>query len=880
MSEARLRSFGVTGWVLLLAFVPLSGAAWFAFNELDAVAADREQSATVADSAQELVALVELQTRLIEERTWFTAVVGVETFGFDPSVATSLIGVDLELETRTARAEVDRLLAEVGWPEIETALDDLRTDNGSDVSELNDAYGDLAAVVEVRNAQSFDRLLAAASDIENGSQLVVAIGMLEASAHARQMNSLQLMSYFGAQFGDAVRAPEAMQSLIEQRGAYMFAMGELERITGAETETSGALAELENSTEVIAFRESVDLLLADPPVISGNGDLDIGRILDQLDATAATFRTVNLSSAKHVALVSASAADVQATSGALEEMAAQATRNARLRIAIVALTSLLFALGLARAIGKPLRQLASGAQRLRDGDRSSPLKPSGPREVRQAMLALNEAEAHIELAERQAGALALGELESPALMETTPGLLGQSLHHAVTTLASSINESEGFKRRLAHEATHDALTGIANRKASLLELERGLERARRSGTMLAIMFLDLDDFKAVNDGHGHQAGDIVLRVVSDRLSATARVGDFIGRLGGDEFIFVAEPVDGPTGALALAERLMLQIKRPIKVGSTTVRVSASIGVALADETTKLGADELLRDADLAVYKVKEMGGARIQLCDEDLHGELLHRTEIERDLHRALENDELVLFYQPIVDAHHRLVSLEALVRWRRPDGSMTFPDEFIPIAERSDLIVELDNWVLAHAVEQIALWADHDTFANTPVHINVSGRHLSVESFVADIVGPIRDAGVDPSLVVIEVTESALFRDIHDAARNLGLLRDLGVRVAIDDFGTGYTSLEHLRILPADILKIDRSFTADESAGSLVRLIIETGHLLGLRITAEGVETIEQADRLTDLGSDELQGYLFARPAPAADLSLDRQPNGRVSIR
>ncbi len=192
--------------------------------------------------------------------------------------------------------------------------------------------------------------------------------------------------------------------------------------------------------------------------------------------------------------------------------------------------------------------------------------------------------------------------------------------------------------------------------------------------MLAIMFLDLDGFKDVNDGHGHPAGDKVLRVVSERLSATVRSGDFVGRLGGDEFMIVAEPVDGPTGALLLAERVTQEINEPIRVGSTTVRVSASIGIALADDTTRLTADELLHDADLAVYKAKELGGMRIQLCDETLHAELLHRTGVERDLHRALANDELVLFYQPIVDTHHHLVSLEALVRWPQPDGTMDIP--------------------------------------------------------------------------------------------------------------------------------------------------------------------------------------------------------------
>ncbi len=258
MRRAGRRSFGVTGWLLLLALVPLSGAAWFALNELEAVAADRDQAARVSGSTNDLVKLIELQTRLLEERTWSTAVVAVEAFGLDASIATTMIGVDLDAETRSAQGDVDRLLTEIGWPELEVAVLDLRNDEDADAVVLNDGYEDLADLVETRGAEWSDSLLAAASDIENGSQLVVAIGILEASAQARQLNSLQMTSYFGAQFGDIVMAPEALQSLIEQRGAYRSAMDELERNTGADSETSKALVDLESSSEVIAFREAVD----------------------------------------------------------------------------------------------------------------------------------------------------------------------------------------------------------------------------------------------------------------------------------------------------------------------------------------------------------------------------------------------------------------------------------------------------------------------------------------------------------------------------------------------------------------------------------------------------------------------------------------------
>ena len=258
-------------------------------------------------------------------------------------------------------------------------------------------------------------------------------------------------------------------------------------------------------------------------------------------------------------------------------------------------------------------------------------------------------------------------------------------------------------------------------------------------------------------------------------------------------------------------------------------------------------------------------------CDESLHNELVHRSLTEEALRRALSNDELSLVYQPIVDARdNRLVSLEALIRWHRPGIGLTMPDAFIPIAERSDLIIAVDNWVLRHVIEQLDEWSTRDARADIPVAINVSGRHLRVDRFASDVLDPLRDAGFDPSRVVLEITESALLHDRDSAAPKLQALRDQGVRIAIDDFGTGYTSLGHLRTLPVDILKIDRTFIADDTAQSLVKLIIDTGHLLGLSVTAEGIETPEQAVKYAALGCDELQGYLYGRPAAPADLDLD----------
>ncbi len=238
---------------------------------------------------------------------------------------------------------------------------------------------------------------------------------------------------------------------------------------------------------------------------------------------------------------------------------------------------------------------------------------------------------------------------------------------------------------------------------------------------------------------------------------------------------------------------------------------------------------------------------------------------IEDALRTAISDDELLMYFQPILDAGSaELCGLEALIRWDRPGFGLTSPDLFIPIAERSELISEIDNLVIRQVVAQLDAWTADPKLRHVPVSINISGRHLSSDTFVNDILGPVRNAGIDPALLVLEITESAVLEDLDDAALKLQQLRDYSIRIAIDDFGTGYTSLGHLRSLPVDVLKIDRSFISDESASSLVKLIVDTGHLIGASITCEGIETVEQAEHFTALGSDSLQGYLFARPMPA----------------
>ena len=531
---------------------------------------------------------------------------------------------------------------------------------------------------------------------------------------------------------------------------------------------------------------------------------------------------------------------------------------------------MLIAVAASRAIAGPIRDLAEAARRLRDGqqaDRGTAHR--GPTEVQEASQAIDEAAAQLALAEQQALALAEGDLDHQSLSEHGTGALGASLQTAVQTLASSLHEREELRERMTYQATHDGLTHLSNRNASLDQIEAGLARADATSGRIAVLFIDLDGFKNVNDQFGHRAGDFVLREIAQRLEMSVRTTDHVGRLGGDEFLVIAEPVDDEDDARWLAGRIFDSVVSPIRYDDVEVTIGACIGIALS-ERGAVDPTLLLHDADLAVYRAKELGRNRIEVCDDELRAIMSDRADIEHALRLAIDNDELDLWYQPVVTERSGFgpAGYEALVRWQRPGHGMVRPDAFIPIAERTDLILAVDRWVVRRVIQQISDWDRRRDIEPVPISLNISGRHLASPDFVATIIGPMIEARVAPERLIVEVTESALLDDIETAAAKLERLREYGIRVAIDDFGTGFTSLAHLRNLPIDILKIDRSFTNDVEATSLVQLIIESGHLLGASVTAEGIETQAQADRILAMGADSLQGYLYGRPKPAHELA------------
>lgn len=430
---------------------------------------------------------------------------------------------------------------------------------------------------------------------------------------------------------------------------------------------------------------------------------------------------------------------------------------------------------------------------------------------------------------------------------------------------TDITERRMIDSQLEHEATHDALTGLCNRTVTINRLSPAA-RAHRSG-LTAVLFIDLDKFKVINDSLGHSAGDEVLRVVGARLSRSTRRGDVVGRLGGDEFTVIAYGLTGPDEASALADHIRAELTRPISVEGRQLHVDASVGIVMAEPGDTRDGSDLLRDADLAMYHAKTQGRARVAFFDVELRERIQRRLQLEQDLRRAPLGDELWLAYQPIVDLHtDRRTAVEGLLRWTHPRYGLISPGEFITLAEESDLINIIGAHMLHTAAREIAVLAPE-----LQLTVNLSARQLDDPWLVSAVRHATHKAGLPPSALCLEITESALMRDPALAARTLAALRELGVRLAIDDFGTGYSSLAQLLTLPLDTLKIDRSFTAGlgrcRESEAIVTSIIAMAHAVDLTVVAEGVEQVEQLEILRALGCDQAQGFHLGRPVPLADL-------------
>ena len=456
----------------------------------------------------------------------------------------------------------------------------------------------------------------------------------------------------------------------------------------------------------------------------------------------------------------------------------------------------------------------------------------------------------------------------------------------VASIARDTSAQKALEARLQHQADHDELTALANRTPLVEWLGESIRHVDRFGSSVAVLFSDIDRFKVLNDSLGHHAGDQVLVAMSRRLLGATRPHDRIARFGGDEFVILCTGVDGPSEAADLADRIRSEVGGRFSIGDQEVFVTMSIGVALA--TGRESAEELLRDADAAMYEAKARGRDRVQVFDAGVRARVVERLDIEQALRYAIEREELVLEFQPVVDLPSgRIRGVEALVRWDHPARGLLLPGQFLGVAEETGLIVDMGRWVLTEACRLACeILFDPDTHEPLPLFVNLSPRQLAD----ADLIPMVRDVidltGVDPHALHFEITEDALMADAATTSTTLDQLHGLGVRLALDDFGTGHSSLAYLKQFPVEVLKIDRTFIEglgqDSDDRAITAAIVDVARMLGLATVAEGVERPDQAAELTALGCDLAQGFHFARPMYASELAevLPKRAHSLVSER
>jgi diguanylate cyclase (GGDEF)-like protein/PAS domain S-box-containing protein len=446
-----------------------------------------------------------------------------------------------------------------------------------------------------------------------------------------------------------------------------------------------------------------------------------------------------------------------------------------------------------------------------------------------------------------------------------------------SVIVRDITERKQLEQELTRQALHDPLTGLANRALLQDRVGHALVRATRTGERLTLLFIDLDDFKLVNDSLGHEAGDRLLVAVAERLRTAGRAADTIARLGGDEFAILLEGI-GDHDATKIAERVLVALQPPVDLDGTNVSVHASIGIAHHGGPDDAGA--LLRNADLAMYAAKRNGKGGFQVFAPAMQAAVIERVALDAALRHAIDAGQFQLHYQPIVVlASREVVGFEALLRWTHPQRGPLGPDLFVPVLEESGLIIAVGNWILRQACAQAAAW-QAQTGRTVSVSVNVSPRQLQESDFVEQVAQALANAALPASSLVLEITEGVMVTDTDQAIARLHAVTALGVRTAVDDFGTGYSSLRYLQTLPVDFVKIDQSFIAkiqdSPEQAALAQAIVKVGHTLHLAVVAEGIETAEQADYLRAIGCQYGQGYHFAKPQDRASIeaSLAQTPD------
>jgi diguanylate cyclase (GGDEF)-like protein len=867
MSRRITRSIGtrlvVLALVPSLAFLAVGGRSVLSSQErADTTAELDEHISTITE-------LMELAFAVGDEEFPLLAQQQVGAFGITVEQANELLGFDLEERALEAQERSDRLIEGIG-PQVDltATIDrlrrarDLAADPSSSSTEIRLAFE--AANSGVQSAVTTEVVhvgLLLGGSAPSPEVLAAVDELLSLNRVVAQM-SRQVPLLFDVMLSIFTEesSTEPLADLTAVTGWYV------EEALVLDMTLDGRVGDrwraMRSDPEFVRVEETIVRVMRDgPDVIDVDDPADLARL-----ATAGFARE-----AEHIAVFQASAQEAsELTAGARAESRRDATWRAVLLILTLVVTVVLVVV-VARSIARPLRRLAFAASALNRGDleAAADTGTGGPAEVEIVRTAFDDLVVNVTTFDAQADALAHNRIDDPALALPVAGRLGASLQLSVAHLSQTMAERERLHTELVHQATHDSLTGLANRAAARFGLDSAVGRARRSGAAVAVLFIDLDDFKRINDTFGHAAGDLVLVEVAGRLRSVVRSDSLVARLGGDEFLVV---VEGETVAhlVELSERLIIEVHRPIDLGGTPVRVGASVGVAVLDDLGE-SADDLLRSADMAAYRAKASGRGRVELFDDRLRHEIDRVAHLETDIADALASGELHYALQPVWQIEpRRLVGFEALVRWTRADGTMVPPGDFIPVAESSDLVIAIDNLVMRAAARDVASWG-----SDVSLSVNISGRHLLDRRVVDHVREVLDETGLDPSRLIVEITETVLVSDTDRASAHLETLRELGVRVAIDDFGTGYASFAHLRNLPIDVLKIDQLFVSEMLAtgdARLVRVVIEAAHGLSLAVVAEGVETAEQLAVLADLECEQVQGFLLGGPvAPGEAAELVR---------
>lgn len=863
----------MTGRLLLLIGVPLLGmlilAASITIQRLETT----DRTRTIATDVDRLGRLVDARAAIHAERVPTESFMRAGGTQVDTATVRRVLDYDVFAVMAEARGEVDVAVDALGDDQSIVSLDELKSirsqiDDGTATSDrMAGFYAGFDTKLQDAIEQSLIGIRFEADNLAGSSLVNASLDGLTAATAALDAVDQQLGKltprYLGTSSVRGLDIPLVAASSQQQSA-------DLELTAAPLPDVAQEWTELQQTEAVRVFDAAVtDAILSS----QSGGAAPAAGVPDIAQFTKISKAGLAYEDGIY-GIIKTASASMRSAVAEIRDAAMTDLRRWLAFAAALGVLTVVVSLWFARSISLPLQRLAVRAEAVSAGDLDQPpLGRQGQRDIAVTFEAFDDLTANLRLLEAKANALAALDFESESLAKPLPGRLGQSLQRSVQVLSGSILERDQLQKNLEQQATHDALTGLFNRAAAGDALERALARSRRSGVGLAVLFVDLDDFKRANDTFGHAVGDDVLREVAGRMSRVARAGDFVARLGGDEFMILVENVHEADEVAALADRMVQEVGRQIELASLRVQIGASVGIAFAWSGEEEAA-QLLAWADLAVYRAKQRSPGRVEIYDTTLQQQLLERAEIENALARAIPAGELFLLYQPVIDVDTgRLSGLEALVRWDRPGHGIQPPTSFIPIAETSNLIIALDRWVLEEATRQMAAWRDTPELAHVGVAVNVSGRHLlsqTLHDHMVELMVMWEELGLDPARLTLEITETVLLSDLATAAEQLAAIRGLGVGVAIDDYGTGFTSVTHLQQLPIDVIKIDRSFINKRLTPrdrALLTMITDLGHHLGVSITAEGVETSDQFDVLADIGCDRAQGYFMAHPLTVGGL-------------